>query len=158
MNKKYDFELVDSKMTVAPNIGAESGSVPNVDKTEILVPEVLEDVPSTANDTHPLTQAAADNFPRILDIAVQCVDILKNRELSKAQLKVLHEKRKLLAAEAEAYVKKKNADTYSFKERGEMIRQMLEDYYKYGGKEKLPADAFLKILENTLNPQNKEAL
>ena len=41
MNKKYDFELVDSKMTVAPNIGAESGSVPNVDKTEKLVDDYI---------------------------------------------------------------------------------------------------------------------
>ncbi len=150
MGNKYDFELVDTRRAATRNMRTEERTVTAMDKTDVVEPEVLDNVPSTTNDTHPLTQAMADNFPRILDIATQCVDILKIRELSEAQLKELREKRKLLVTEADTYVKKKNADTDSFKTRGETIRLLLEDYYKYGGSEKLPAEDFIKILEKTL--------
>lgn len=159
MGNKVDFKLVGSRRTVTHNNGKETGTITTVDKPEVIEPEVLDNVPSTTtNDTHPLTQAVADNFPKILDIATQCVDILKIREMSEAQIKELREKRESLVVEADAYVKKKNADTDSFKTRGETIRLLLEDYYKYGGTEKLPAEDFIKILEKTLNLQNGEIL
>lgn len=150
MGNKYDFKLVDTRRAATSDSGTEKGTISAIDKTDVIEPEVLDNVPTTTNDTHPLTQAMADNFPRILDIATQCVDILKIRELSKAQLKELREKREMLVTEAETYVKKKNADTDSFKTRGETIRLLLEDYYKYGGSDKLPAEDFIKILEKTL--------
>ena len=79
----------------------------------------------------PLTikQAAAENFGKILELAGSIVEIKKMKVASDAILRKMEEDRKMLLAEAEAYVEKKNADTRSIVDRMNVIRQMMQDFY-----------------------------
>ena len=151
MKRKYDFKRIDSGRNAVHDNSSGAGSVSAVSNPEVVVPEVLEQAPATATAaTHPITQAVAGNFSKILEIACQCIEIQKIQVLSEKQLKELRENRELLAAEAEAYVKKKDADTNTFVEKAEKIRLLLADYYKYNGSEKLPSGDFIKVLEKVL--------
>ncbi len=148
MDKKHDFAIVGTRRIngKTKNSGP-SGSMVNAEP-KVVVPEVLEKESALpVKDVHSLTQAAADNFSRILDIAVQCVDIAKIREMSQAQINELQTKKELLETEAKSYVEKKNADTNAFVAKAERTRLLLEDYYKYNGSEKISAENFIKILE-----------
>ncbi len=148
MVENHDFEIVNTRRNSVKKSTSESEKIIGQKDSSVVIPEVLDKVAvSPMKQVHPLTQAAADNFSRILDIASQYADIVKIREMNRAQLQEMREKRKLLESEAVSYVKKRNADTNSFVAKAEITRLMLEDYYKFDGAEKISFDDFIKILE-----------
>ena len=97
-----------------------------------------------------LAVAAADNFDRILDIAATIVDIQKMQVQADACICMLHEQRMMLKEEAEAYVKKLQAETSATINKAEAIRKMMNDYY-YSGYDKLSGDEFSAIISNILD-------
>ena len=67
----------------------------------------------------------ADNFPKILDIVSEIGEIVKIKEKSDAVRVQMEEARKNLLAEAEAYAKKKKADTDSVIEQIQKISDII---------------------------------
>lgn len=98
-----------------------------------------------------LAGAAADNFPQILSLAEGIVEIRKMKVQSEAVLKQMDKQRENLLAEAEAYVKKKNADTNSVVEKMKIVRDMMNDYYKYSGNANISGDTFRMIISDIVN-------
>ena len=99
-----------------------------------------------------LVDALADNLGSIIDIAKEIVDIQKMKVQSEAVLAKMAEDRKMLLAEAEVYVMKKNVDTKSTVDRMKVIQDLLRDFYLYNQKSTtgLSGAEFTKIITDVL--------
>jgi hypothetical protein len=135
-----EFDLVKSTRN-PPVDGGSEGGVSAIPKTKIV-------------------DAVADNFPRVLEsfdgivnIARDIVEIEKIKVQSEAVLKKMAEDRKMLLAEAEAYVQKKNVDTQNIVDRMKMIQELLRDFYIYNQKSPsgLSGDDFTRIITELLS-------
>lgn len=101
-------------------------------------------------DNDRLVFAAIDNFPRILDIASEIVQIEKVRAQADAYAVVLREKRLCIEQEADAYVKKMKSDTDAVIGKAEVIRAMMRDYYN-SGQSKLSGEEFSRIISDVMD-------
>ncbi|MCR5107991.1 MAG: hypothetical protein K6B28_07480 [Lachnospiraceae bacterium] len=97
-----------------------------------------------------LLGAVAENFGRIVDIASAIVEIERMDAQTDAYISELEEKRKMLAEEADAYVKIQNAKTNAVVSKVEIIRMMMQDYYNYG-REGLSNEDFSKIMQQVIS-------
>jgi hypothetical protein len=137
-------------------------------EAEIIQPEVenLPDVKSTttpsklgnngANDNSSLTitQAVAQNFGKILDLAGDIAEIKKMKVASDAVLAKMAEDRKKLLAEAEAYVIKRNADTKSVIDKMNIIRLMMQDFYQQNN-QKINGEDFRQIITSIVDQMGR---
>ena len=98
-----------------------------------------------------LAGAVADNFPRILSLAEGIAEIKKMQVQSEAVLKQMDKQRENLLAEAEAYVRKKNADTNDVVEKMKIVRDMMNDYYRYSGNANISGNDFRMIISDIVN-------
>lgn len=118
-----------------------------------IVPSTRDEL-STGDSNSPghdkLAGAAADNFGQILDLAASIVEIQKMQVQADSCISMLREQRLMLAQEAEAYVKKLNADTDATVNKLEVIRRMMNDYY-HAGQSKLSGEEFSKIMSDVLD-------
>ena len=73
----------------------------------------------------------SDNFGNILNLVSNVVEIKKMKEVSKALKEKMEEDRKRIETEAQAYVLKMGADTTAVVERMNVIREMMNDFYKH---------------------------
>lgn len=96
-----------------------------------------------------LTQAAAQNFGKILELAGGLVEIQKMKVASEAVLAKMEADRKILLAEAEAYVDKLNAATKSAVDRMNVIRLMMLDYNQQSSPN-ITSDDFKDIITKTI--------
>lgn len=87
--------------------------------------------------------AVADNFPRILSLAEGIAEIKKMQVQSEAVLKQMDKQRENLLAEAEAYVRKKNADTNDVVEKMKVVSDMMNNYYRYSGNANISGNDFV---------------
>ncbi len=113
---------------MAEIIQPEGNNLPEVKSTKTELKPV--DKSTLASSPQTITQAAAQNFGKILELAGGLVEIKKMKVASDAVLAKMEADRKQLLAEAEAYVEKKNADTKSVVERMNVIRLMMQDFYQ----------------------------
>ncbi len=124
---------------------------PDPRDTDILVPERPQ-FPAAADRA---INAAADNLPQILSIAEDLVELQKIRVQSEAVIKQMQEQRKMLTAEAEAYAKKKNADTKDVVDKMNVVRAMMNDYYQYSGNSNISGEDFRMIISDIVMNMNK---
>lgn len=117
---------------------------------EIKNPEPVYGTVLEVSGKEHLLHAVADNFGRILDVASSIVEIERINAQADAYIKILEEKRKLLAEEADAYVKKVSANTQATVSKVEAIRYMMQDYYK-SGQNKMSGEEFSKIITEIIN-------
>lgn len=96
----------------------------------------------------------SDNFDSIMNLAESIVEIQKMKVASDACIKKMVEDRKMLEAEAEAYAKKKRADTSSVVERMNVIRSMMQDFYVHS-QGNLSGDDFCKIITEVVNQMGR---
>ena len=89
------------------------------------------DIEGKDKGTSKIGNAIVDNFGDILSLANDLVEIKKMKVQSDAILAKMKEDRETLIAEAEAYAKKKNADTSSVVERMKIIQEMMKDFYQH---------------------------
>ena len=101
--------------------------------------------------TDKLAGAVADDFPRILSLAEGIAEIKKMQVQSEAVLKQMDKQRENLLAEAEAYVKKKNADTNDVVEKMKVVRDMMNDYYRSSGNANISGNDFRMIISDIVN-------
>ena len=106
------------------------------------------------NTPQTITQAAAQNFDKILDLAGSIIEIEKMKAVSNAMLAQMEANRKQLLAEAEAYVDKKNADTKSIVERMNVIRLMMQDFYQQSNQQ-ISSEDFRQIITSIVEQMGK---
>lgn len=137
------FDLED----VAEVIQPEGENLPVVKSTTKVSKPGGNSTPTSSPQT--LTQAAAQNFGRILDLAGGIVEIQRMKVASDALLAKMEADRKQLLAEAEAYVMMKNADTNSDTARMNVIRLMMQDFYQQNNQQ-MKDEVFCKIITDTI--------
>lgn len=101
-----------------------------------------------------MTEAAAQNFGKILDLAGSIIEIKKMKVVSDALLAKMEADRKQLLAEAEAYVLKKDADTRSVVERMNVIRHMMQDFYQQSNQH-ISSEDFRQIITSLVEQMGK---
>lgn len=84
---------------------------------------------ASCRDNNNSSKISQENIGKIIDVANSIVDIKRMKVQSDAVLAKLKEDRLTLLAEAEAYAKKKNADTNDMVQRFALIRDMMKDFY-----------------------------
>ncbi len=125
MNENGDFEIVATpRGTPAPR-----SSSPGVDR---------------------LASAAAENFSRILDAADAIIEIEKMKVQADVYINELREKRLMLEAGTRDYVAKVEARTDQTVRKAEVIRLMMQDYYRFG-QDRLSGAAFSEIISDVLD-------
>lgn len=97
------------------------------------------------NNVNKIVDTVVDNFGDIIRIANDLVEIRKMKVQSDAILAKMREDRKTLLAEAEAYAKRKNADTTSVVEKMRVIQEMMKDFYKYNNSS-MTGEDFSKVI------------
>lgn len=113
-------------------------SVSNLDNNTVII-----DNESTASDR--LLNSVADNFGNILNLANDIVEIKKMSVQSEAIIAKMKEERAILLAEAEAYAKRKNADTTSIVEKMKVIQAMMKDFYQFNNSN-MTSEDFSKVI------------
>ena len=141
------FDLED----VAEVIQPEGENLPVVKSTTTLSKPGDNSTPTSSPQT--LTQAAAQNFGRILDLAGGIVEIQRMKVASDALLAKMEADRKQLLALAEAYVLMKNADTNSDTARMNVIRLMMQDFYQFCQQSnvQITSEHFKQIITNIVD-------
>ena len=86
-----------------------------------------------------------DNFGNILNLANDIVEIKKMKVQSDAIILKMREDRESLLAEAEAYAKRKNADTSSVIEKMKVIQSMIRDFYQFNNSS-MTSEDFSKVI------------
>ena len=113
-------------------------SVCNLDNNTVII-----DNGSNASDR--LLNSVADNFGNILNLANDIVEIKKMSVQSEAIIAKMKEERAILLAEAEAYAKRKNADTTSIVEKMKVIQAMMKDFYQFNNSN-MTSEDFSKVI------------
>jgi len=117
---------------------------------ECLRGDVVDLMSGKAEGENKIYDALSDNMGRILDIAASVVEIEKMKTMTADYVKKLEEQRRLLTAEADAYVKKLNADTDKTVRKIDAIEKLMKDYYLHGTG-KLPAEEFSRIISEIID-------
>ncbi len=120
----------------------------------VITPAKKESLPQSSSGDK-LVSAAAENFPRILDLVGEGISIRKMKAQSEVAIREMEEKRKTLLAEAECYAQKKNADTKSVVDRMNVVRQMMNDFYQNCGNQQLTSEDFSKVITEIVNQMGK---
>lgn len=131
-----DFEMVQSRRTLSV-----------ADQGNAVV------IPPAQNSR--MSDAIADNFGQILELASGIVEIEKMKVQSAAVLKQMEESRKNLLAEAEAYATKKNVDTDGVVQKMQMVRDMMRDFYQYNNNANLSGEDFSRIISSIVSEMGR---
>lgn len=102
-----------------------------------------------------IVDAIADNFGQILDLASGIVEIEKIKVQSDVVLKQMEASRQQLLSEAEAYAKKKSADTESVVNKMQMVRDMMRDFYQYNNNANLSGEDFSRIISSIVSEMGR---
>lgn len=103
----------------------------------------------------PSSNVIADNFPKILDLAGGLLEIKRMQVASEAVLAKQKEDRMSLIAEAEAYAKKKNADTADMVGRFTLVRDMMRDFYA-ANTGTMTSEDFQKVITSIIEQMGKK--
>lgn len=117
-------------------------------------PEIVGSNHTEINKSDAIVNSIANNFPKILDIVCDIVEIQKRKTESEAIIKKMEEDRKMLLAETEAYVKRKQADTHQILGKMEIIREMMKDFYQHAPSN-LTGDEFSEIITKFIDKLDK---
>lgn len=135
-------EVIEAEVVNAPA----SKSQPTLTKSE--------NGSAPANAHHPMTEAVAQNFGKILELAGSVIEIKKMKVASQAVLAKMEADRKQLLAEAEAYVEKKNADTKSIVDQMNVIRLMMQDFYQQSNQQ-ITGEDFRQIITSIVDQMGR---
>ena len=144
--KGFDFE--DVAVVNQP----EGENLPEVKSTTTVSTSGKDSAPASSPQT--ITQAAAQNFGKILDLAGGLLEIKKMKVASEAVLAKMEADRKILLAEAEKYVLMKNADTKSVVDRMNVIRLMMQDFYQQSNQQ-ITSEDFREIITSIVDQMGR---
>ena len=115
------------------------------DRFEVVEFPKKDAVPITINDK--LTDALADNMGNIISIAKDIVDIQRMRVQSEVLLEKMEKDKAILIAEADAYVKRKNADTKQIIGKMQIARELLKDFYEQKNTSGVTVEEFSALIK-----------
>ena len=118
------------------------------------VVELPEKTPAPIDNK--LSDALAENMGNIISLAKDIVDIQKMKTQSEAVLKKMEADRVMLLAEADAYVKRKNADTMQFVSKMQFARELLKDFYNQKNTSGVSAEEFSTLINAIYGLPNSE--
>ena len=121
------------------------------ERKEGKLPEKQVNIPSKGDKAMDML---SDNFGNILNLVSNIVEIQKMKYASEACLEKMREDRKRLETEAQAYALKMGADTAAVVERMNVIREMMNDFYKHS-KGNLSGEDFCKIITEVVNQMGR---
>lgn len=101
-----------------------------------------------------LADVTADNFENILKLTSDIVSIQKMKIQNECAISQMKEAREMLLSEAKCYAMKKEADTRSVVERMEVIRSMMNDFYRYNS-QNMTGEVFCQIITEIVNQMGK---
>jgi HJR/Mrr/RecB family endonuclease len=116
------------------------------ERKEGKLPEKQVNIPSKGDIA---MNMLSDNFGNILNLVSNIVEIKKTVVISDTILKKMEEDRKRLETEAQAYALKMGADTTAVVERMNVIREMMNDFYKHSN-DKLTSEDFREIISEVV--------
>lgn len=117
------------------------------ERKEGKLPEKQMNIPSKGDKAMDML---SDNFGNILNLVSNIVEIKKMEVVSEELLKKMREDEKRIATEAQAYALKMGADTTAFVERMNVIREMMNDFYKHSN-DNLTSEDFCKIITEVVH-------
>lgn len=121
------------------------------ERKEGKLPEKQVNIPSKGDKAMDML---SDNFGNILNLVSNIVEIQKMKEVSKALLEKMEEDRKRLETEAQAYALKMGADTTAVVERMNVIREMMNDFYKHSNGN-LTSEDFREIIKEVVEQMGR---
>ena len=101
-----------------------------------------------------------DNINRILNIVDEIVSIQKTKELTKAQVTLLEQRRKTLQEETDAYVRKLRESTNGQIEKAKSIERLMSEFYQKSDGKLSSADfkAIIdKVIDNVFKDSNQQS-
>jgi len=98
--------------------------------------------------------ALADNMGSIISIAKDIVDIRRMQVQSEALLQKMEKDKAMLLAEADAYVKRKNADTKQIVDKMQIARELLKDFYAQKNTAGVTGEEFSMVIKTIFEMQN----
>jgi len=98
--------------------------------------------------------ALADNMGSIISIAKDIVDIRRMQVQSEAFLQKMEKDKAMLLAEADAYVKRKNADTKQIVDKMQIARELLKDFYAQKNTAGVTGEEFSMVIKTIFEMQN----
>lgn len=117
-------------------------------------PEIMEMPLSETNKSEAIVNSIVNNFPKILEIVSDIIEIEKRKAESEAIIKKMEEDRKMLLAETEAYVKRKQSDTHQILGKMEIIRELMKDFYQHAPSN-LTGEQFSEIITKFIDKLDK---
>ena len=125
---------------------------------ETVIPEVVSGPITKAKDIKPaelsLGGAVAQNMDKIIGLASDIVEIRKIKANSAAEIARMEQARKNLIAEAEAYAKRKNADTNDTIAKMNIVRLMMQDFFNQNN-QKMSGAEFKEIIASIVEQIGK---
>jgi hypothetical protein len=122
------------------------------ERKEGKLPEKQVNIPSKGDKAMDML---SDNFGNILNLVSNVVEIKKMEVVSDALLKKMREDEKRIETEAQAYALKMGADTTAVVERMNVIREMMNDFYKHNSNGNLSGEDFCKIITEVVNQMGR---
>jgi hypothetical protein len=122
------------------------------ERKEGKLPEKQVNIPSKGDIA---MNMLSDNFGNILNLVSNVVEIKKMEVVSDALLKKMREDEKRIETEAQAYALKMGADTTAVVERMNVIREMMNDFYKHNSNGNLSGEDFCKIITEVVNQMGR---
>lgn len=121
------------------------------ERKEGKLPEKQVNIPSKGDKAMDML---SDNFGNILNLVSNIVEIQKTIVFSETVLEKMREDRKRLETEAQAYALKMGADTTAVVERMNVIREMMNDFYKHSNGN-LSSEDFCKIITEVVEQMGR---
>ncbi|MHB9291410.1 hypothetical protein Holit_00486 [Hollandina sp. SP2] len=142
-----EFKLV--KSTRSMPVSGDSGSSSPLRKNQ----EIVDALATNFHRTLETADKEFSAFNNIVNLTKDIIAIEKIKVQSDIILKKMEEARRILLANAEAYVQKKNADTKNIVDRMRMIQDLLRDFYTFNQKNPsgLSGDNFTRIITELLS-------
>lgn len=106
------------------------------------------------NENKEVINSIACNMGSIINLAQNMLELERMKVQSDAILEKMKQDRETLIAEAEAYAKRKNADTNSVVERMRIIQDMMRDFYQYNNSS-MSGEEFSKVISDIITQMGR---
>lgn len=106
------------------------------------------------NENKEVINSIACNMGNIINLAQNMLELERMKVQSDAILEKMKQDRDTLIAEAEAYAKRKNADTNSVVERMRIIQDMMRDFYQYNNSS-MSGEEFSKVISDIITQMGR---
>ena len=106
------------------------------------------------NENKEVINSIACNMGNIINLAQNMLELERMKVQSDAILEKMKQDIETMIAQAEAYAKRKNADTNSVVERMRIIQDMMRDFYQYNNSS-MSGEEFSKVISDIITQMGR---